>query len=282
LEVNGKLEITNTFPYPNLESDAASEEYQFSMLAALRTVNVDHSSVGWYQSASFASFLTPELIVHQYSYQSTIPHSVVIVHDSLLTSKGKLALRAYRLNDDFMKLYEKAERGKVSQDMLNNAALDATAILEELPIKVHSSHLVHGFLYELREERSMSCEADRLSLASQSFLNKSLSFLGMSVEDFISEQSRLVAYQRALTRQKIQQQAYLQKRAQDNESRVAAGKEPLNDDLSKNPLFKPLTKPNRVDALMTTNQIHWYAQQLSSMSSQALSKLYLTQALHKE
>jgi len=36
-----------------------------------------------------------------------------------------------------------------------NAAMGE--ILEEVPIKVHNSHLVHGFLYEVREAKTMRC-----------------------------------------------------------------------------------------------------------------------------
>jgi hypothetical protein len=32
---------------------------------------------------------------------------------------------------------------------------ETSAIFEEIPIKVHNSHLVHGFLYELREQKAM-------------------------------------------------------------------------------------------------------------------------------
>jgi hypothetical protein len=34
--------------------------------------------------------------------------------------------------------------------------IQASGIFEEVPLKVHNSHLVHAFLYELREQKEMA------------------------------------------------------------------------------------------------------------------------------
>lgn len=81
-----------------------------------------------------------------------------MVYDPFLTRRGRLALKAYRLTNEFMELYAD---GDLSHVGFSKFGVDSTNIFEEIPIKVHNSHLVHGFLYELREDKSMGCQFDR-------------------------------------------------------------------------------------------------------------------------
>ena len=82
LDVNGVLEVTNCFSYPQdkEEDDSkAGQKYQVQMMKNLREVNVDNNSVGWYQSAYYGSFLSMSMLQSQYHYQLNIPKSVAIV-----------------------------------------------------------------------------------------------------------------------------------------------------------------------------------------------------------
>lgn len=56
LDVGGKLEVTNSFPFPAGLSEEQSDQYQIDMMRHLRTVNVDNNTVGWYQSAYLGTF----------------------------------------------------------------------------------------------------------------------------------------------------------------------------------------------------------------------------------
>ena len=46
----------------------------------LRAVNVDHLQVGWYQSTYLGSFVNRTLLDSQFSYQSSIEESVVLIY----------------------------------------------------------------------------------------------------------------------------------------------------------------------------------------------------------
>ena len=92
-----------------------------------------------------------------------------------------MALKAYRLTSEFMEMYGK---GDLSHLGFSKHKVDSSGIFEEIPIKVHNSHLVHGFLYELREDRSMNCEFDRLNLSANSFLTKTLGTLASCVDEY--------------------------------------------------------------------------------------------------
>jgi translation initiation factor 3 subunit H len=52
------------------------------MMKSLREVNIDHNSVGWYQSTYLGSYVTQQLIETQFAYQQDIPNSVCIVYGS--------------------------------------------------------------------------------------------------------------------------------------------------------------------------------------------------------
>jgi len=270
LDIDKRLEITNAFPYP-----VESEGYQEAMMKCLRVLNVDNNTVGWYQSSILGNFLTADFIEGQLNHQRAIPSSVVLVVDPARTASGRLALKAYRLTRDFIKSWN-------AKKVFNPSSRGASDILEELPIKVHNSHLVHGYLYELREQKQMSCDFDRLNLTASGLLEKNLENLSRLIDDYGQEQSKFQYYQRMVARQKGQQAAYLQRIKQQNEEREAQGKDPLpSEDLSKNSLFKPIPKPSRLEASLLSKQISHHCSQINSTTVQTLHKMYVVDALQK-
>lgn len=74
------------------------------MMRNLRHVNVDHLHVGWYQSTVYGSFLNKALLDSQFTYQSQIDESVVLIYDPTKTVKNQLSLKAYRLSQEMMQL----------------------------------------------------------------------------------------------------------------------------------------------------------------------------------
>jgi translation initiation factor 3 subunit H len=79
------------------------------MMKAMRSLNQDHVTVGWYQTASFDSFINATTVQVQYQHQVEIRSSVLLVHDPHRTAAGHLALRAYRLTDRFLEFYHKGQ-----------------------------------------------------------------------------------------------------------------------------------------------------------------------------
>ncbi len=157
---------------------------------------------------------------------------------------------------------------------------DASVIFEEIPIKVHNSHLVHAFLYELREQKSMRCDFDRLSISASPFLEQNLDSLGHYIEELGSEQGKFAYHQRQLVRQKHAQNAYLNRLNEEKEKRAAAGKEPLpEEDLTKHPLWKPTPKPSHLESFLVLNKLGLHCQQITSTAMLALNKMYVIDAI---
>ncbi|KZF26393.1 Mov34/MPN/PAD-1 family protein [Xylona heveae TC161] len=171
LDVNGTLEITNSFPFPVVdiptldshhESTAASNfaaaaprakantVYQNEMIKMLREVNVDANNVGWYTSANMGNFVNPHFIENQFHYQKDInERTVAIVHDVSRSSQGGLSLRAFRLSPQFMAAYKE---GKFTTESLQKSNMRYQDILIELPLTIHNSHLLTSFLHQLPEK----------------------------------------------------------------------------------------------------------------------------------
>jgi translation initiation factor 3 subunit H len=72
------------------------------MMRCLREVNVDNNTVGWYQSSSFGTYQTTEMIETFVSYHESIKKCVCLVYDPQRSARGQLALKAVRLKDAFI------------------------------------------------------------------------------------------------------------------------------------------------------------------------------------
>jgi len=278
LDVDGRLEVTDAFPLPYASSDSSEEEnaaYQIEMMKTLRLLNVDANMAGWYQSALSGEYFT-QILQGQHDNQKTLENSVVVVYDPTRSLSGKLAVKAYRLSDTFMKLLNEDDHSHTKFSRFN---LESSDLFEEIPIKVHNSHLVHGFLYELREEKSMSVDFDRLELSASSLLERSLETLGLGIEDYIAEQQKFQFWQRQVARQKQQQTQYQQKREEENESKRNAGLPEIQEDLSKNALYKPIPAPSRLETFLFQHQMEHTCSELTAISTSGINKAYLADAV---
>ena len=131
LDVAGVLQVTNAFPFPNVElpnTDShhdsnppsnlaaaaprakANTIYQNEMIKYLREVNVDANNVGWYTSANMGNFVTANMIENQYFYQKEMNEcTLALVHDVSRSSQGSLSLRAFRLSPSFISQYKEGK-----------------------------------------------------------------------------------------------------------------------------------------------------------------------------
>ena len=113
LVADSRLEVTNCFPFPKcLDENFDEEDYQMEMMRHLRKVNVDHLHVGWYQSTQQGAFLSTQFLESQFTYQTSIEESVVLIYGSYyfffliaLTSSSSISLKSlsvtiYRSTED--------------------------------------------------------------------------------------------------------------------------------------------------------------------------------------
>ena len=208
LDNHSTLEITASYPLPAALSSAAEDAYQLDMMKMLRQVNVDNNTVGWYQSLGFNSPFDAQLVDAQYHYQRQVPNAVMLLYDPVQTARGRLTIHAYRLSDTFMSVYE---RGAMYQHIFNEQSIKSSDIFQSLPIKIHNSHLVHGFLYELRESKRMLSDEILSVGGTSTYLSTHVNACSNGMDEYLQEQSQFQFYQRSVSRQRQAQINYLNK-----------------------------------------------------------------------
>lgn len=269
LDSQRKLEITSCFPHCDDDSD---DQYSVEMLKALREINIDNNVVGWYQSAFIGSWLSASNLKVQYDYQAKIPGSVMVVYDPFRTARGTLSLKAYRLSDAFMSFYSKKKRGP-SVEAFKRNGVDSQNIYEELPIKVHNSHLVHAFLYEIREGKSMSCTPDRLQISSSKELSSQLKYLAGCIDDYSEEQRKYQREMRGANKSLGIQKAKLE---EQNKKRARMGQDPLPADAFR------VDMPSRLEAFLFAKSVDVHAEQLLDSTNLSMFRSLTVEAMQGE
>jgi translation initiation factor 3 subunit H len=286
LDINGVLEITYSYPFPTPKVDGEvvtdavddldSAEYQMEMMKMLRDVNIDNNCVGWYQSMYLGTICTNDVIGYQYNYQSSeelSENSIVIMYDPVLSRKGSLVLKAFRLTEQFIKL-------KASK---LNKFIKPSDILEELPLKIRNFGLISAFLRTVQDNHAneIDCDFDALSYSNLDFYTeKHLELLSTWLEDLVQEQQKFHQYSRAISKTRLDHVRWLLKRIQDNIEAQDSEKEQLSTKLEDSAEYKSLPEaPVRVDPLLMIGQLERYCSQLNEHVDSSVQKLYITSQL---
>ncbi|KAI0936563.1 hypothetical protein AcW1_000764 [Taiwanofungus camphoratus] len=297
LDLDGTLEVSNSFPLPNHSSSDEDDKsikgvarYQAAMLRSLKEVQADDNVVGFYQAMALGSFFNQTLVETQAIHQEKLRHGgVVIVHDVSQTTRGNASFRAFRLTRAFLDAFK---RNNFSTASLINHRLTFSSILEEIPLKIRTNPLLSSFLGTLTEVSSRPlADAHPSSATSSASLVPSFSALNLgtssvtrnlehiieAVDSYKTEEGNLAYMQRQIAREKAKADAYVAKRKEENAARVAQGLAPLpEEDVSR--LFKIPPEPSRLDSLLLLGKIDAYAKSLEETSSTGLVKMYAAKA----
>ncbi|KAL4813700.1 eukaryotic translation initiation factor 3 subunit H [Aspergillus spinulosporus] len=313
MDVDGVLEITNSFPFPVVEVPPeshfdnaapnpaaaaprakANTVYQAEMIRMLREVNVDANNVGWYTSANMGNFVNMNVIENQFFYQKEMnERTVALVHDPSRSAQGSLSLRAFRLSPKFMAAFKD---NKFTSDELQKSNLKYQDILVELPVEIHNSHLITSFIHQLQNQTQaapteiptslatlenspfakqtiLAPNFDNLSLSIDPFLEKNCDLLLDSIETHHTETSNFQYYQRSLAREQAKITAWQAKRKAENATRATLKQPPLPEDEWQR-LFKLPQEPSRLDSMLNSRQVEQYARQIDSFVSSTTGKMF--------
>ncbi|CDO73237.1 hypothetical protein BN946_scf185007.g292 [Trametes cinnabarina] len=292
LDLDGTFEVSNSFPLPHHSNDEDDKSvksvarYQGSMLRSLKEVQADDSVIGFYQGMALGSFFNQTLVDTQAIHQEKLRHGgIIIVHDISQTARGNASFRAFRLTRSFLDAYK---RNNFSATSLIDHRLTFSAILEEVPLKIRTNALVSSFLSTLSEASVPPAAQTNPALAtssaaippSYSGLNlgtgntpRNLELIVEALDNYRTEEGNLAYLQRQIAREKAKADAYVQKRKEENASRVAAGLAPLpEEDVSR--LFKIPPEPSRLESLLLLGRIDAYGKSLEETASTGLVKMY--------
>lgn len=294
LDLDGTLEISNSFPLPHHGGDEADKNtksiarHQASMLRSLKEVQADDSVVGFYQATTLGAFFNQSLVDTQAIHQEKLRHGgIVIVHDLSQTARGNASFRAYRLTAAFLDAYKKSNFSTTS---LISHRLTFSSILEEVPLKIRTNPLLSSFLGTLTESRRPTLSPDSTATtATVSALGASFSVLDLgiagvtrnleqiveAVDSYRTEEGNLSYLCRQIARERGKAENYIAKRKEENQGRVAQGLAPLpEEDVTR--LFKIPPEPSRLESLLLLGQIDAYGKSLARTASTGLVKMYAT------
>ncbi|KAJ9052913.1 hypothetical protein DSO57_1029372 [Entomophthora muscae] len=297
------LRLQTASPFPSMNEGVRTvnpAQYRVEMIRHYKEVSIDSNTTGWYLSSQLDEFLNQSFIETQASYQKSLGHKcVALIHDVSRSAMGNLHIRAYRLSDNFMAVYNK---GKFTSSNLLAAKLDSSNILVEVPLTLVNTDIASVLLHELDDDSALFDGASSsgpalnfaitdpvtlgpnyssLELNTEPYIQKNLQTLLDSFEDFSTEQNTLQYHQRALVREKTRIQNYMQTKRTENETRVARGlgELPLETEEQVSLKFKVPPEPPRLDLLLINHQINSCCSQLNQFTGPALTKMYATQAL---
>ena len=284
LDVDGILEVTYSYPIPDpkgteqgdmgdIANDFDGQDYQIEMMKMLRDVNMDNNCVGWYQSVYAGTFSTDEIVGLQFSHQASedlSDNSVVMLYDPEQTKNGQLALRAFRLSDEYMALRQSKR----------NDFIKPSNILVELPVRIKNGGHIAGLVRCLQDTHAdvLNCQFDSLTLeGSDSVIEKQLECMGNTAEDLLEEQRKFQQYAKISAKPRQDRMRWLNNRVQENIERRENGEELLSTSLQD---MKPLPEaPPRVDPVLLLGQMDAYSKKLNEHLDLTLEKSYATSQL---
>ena len=166
---------------------------------------------------------------------------------------------------------------------LINHRLTFNSILEEVPLKIRTNPLLTSFLGTLAQpsgDATLGAPSDASVSPSFSVLDlgtsgttRNLEQIVEALEAYRTEEGNFSYLQRQIARERAKADAYVAKRKEENQMRVAQGLAPLpEEDVSR--LFKIPPEPSRLEGLLLLGQIDGYAKNLESTASTGLVKMY--------
>jgi len=283
------------------------------MMRCLRDVNVDYTHVGWYQCSVMESYVNITTIDTQYSYQVEFGRRCIcLVFDPLRTQRGKIALKAIRLSDKFMKLARELLTKKdseavsvqdtvITQELLSKMNITSEDMFEELPIKIHNLSLVESLLFDVEVcfcfKFIFLCQA-KLTPLLLLYYYKKLYFKYLtgtmrfgSVTVWLFRPLHEPTLERVvegmieclddLTSEYNKYQYYQRKMAQQ---KLAMQKKKDKTQEEEEIALKAMAQqqPNRLESLLIAHQVHNYCQQVNQFTGASLEKLYVAEFALKQ
>eukprot|EP01130_Rhizamoeba_saxonica_P001864 TRINITY_DN11690_c0_g1_i1.p1 TRINITY_DN11690_c0_g1~~TRINITY_DN11690_c0_g1_i1.p1 ORF type:complete len:317 (-),score=83.99 TRINITY_DN11690_c0_g1_i1:54-1004(-) len=263
LDMDGVLDVTYSFPFP--EQDV-SEEYQNDMLKSLREVNIDHNTIGFYQTSTLGNHISTDFIDDLLTYQQNIKNAAVIVYDPLLAENGLFSLKAYRLTEKFIELYEEKKRLTTKNIVENNLLI--SEILVELPVVVVNNSLESALLWQLSTEIEETEHVNYISGNIDNFIKKSLETMADNCNDLYKEKGILAAHHRSVNKQEMQQKTFIEKRKEENIINKKKKRKLLPETVElvsreKPHLFKEIEEPDQLPGQLRNLQIKYNCEQVS-------------------
>lgn len=175
------IEISNCYPVPNKEDEAADDGFDSTMMSMLQEVNMDSNKVGWYQVSYANDHLSGDSLAITFDYQSNLPYAVYLVYDILEVERGfKNPFKAYRINPKFLDVLKDS---KVDFKQMKSLNYKVDKVYQELPVEIIRSPLAVAYLYEQKKSLKNQVSNTKGNLDLIAYFARTISFLVESLEE---------------------------------------------------------------------------------------------------
>jgi len=288
---DARLEITNCFPtaraepsMDNEENAAATDKQEetkqsemLDMQRKFRQMNVDYEMVGFYQAHPFGACFSQDLFDSMFDYQSAFQDGIVLIYDPVKTRQGQLSIRAYRLSQKAFELCNK-DNGW-TPEAVRSAGVTFETMFDELPITIKNSHLVNVMLSELALVNDGHSPV-HMEMGTRRSLEKCLRSTMNQVDELNRSISSYNKYLADKQRHDSLVQNLTQKRALENEARVARGEAVQSfDDIKKMKGPMLASKNGLLDAYLAASETAALSDFAYEVTGENIAKLFLAEAI---
>eukprot|EP01028_Stygiella_incarcerata_P004186 TRINITY_DN1889_c0_g1_i1.p1 TRINITY_DN1889_c0_g1~~TRINITY_DN1889_c0_g1_i1.p1 ORF type:complete len:313 (+),score=98.08 TRINITY_DN1889_c0_g1_i1:144-1082(+) len=183
------LEVSNCFPEPSKKLMEEAEygmtevKYYEKRVQQLQMCQYDSSNVGFFKTDSFSSI---DFVNDLLPWQKKNKNSVCIIFDRLLFAQGLPSLKAFRLTERFMRIWNAKEDVPTEKEQDVFRGLIMRDAIEELPIMIHNTARVGAFLSVLAhdEESEEMFEAEELDILPDVYIKEAVPQLINAVDEY--------------------------------------------------------------------------------------------------
>jgi len=175
------IEISNCYPVPNKDDDAAEDDFDANMMSKLEEVNLDNNKVGWYQISYANDHLSGDSVAITYDYQTSLPYAVYLVYDILEVERGfRNPFKAFRINPKYLEIMKE---NKVNFHQMKGLNFKIDKIYQEVPLEIIKTPLQVAYLYEQKRALKDRFAATKGTLDLIAYFERTIIFLVEALEE---------------------------------------------------------------------------------------------------
>ena len=312
----GITELTHSFRSLSADDSHNDDEffklscqYQDNMLRRLRDQNQDHILVGFYRKVSNFNFMTkPDDLLNILDFQlvndkANTNGTVMIVYDHVRMSSGDFGLRAYRVSEKAIKMYEKTkkkttknQKNPFAVSFIQDAKLTFDELLEEVPISIKSSYLMNCMLHQIETcriadmsrnvkgslftlgKRDSKLTNPAYSVACNKNLQNQTESLKTCVEEASNDTHKFLMLQRNLHNATIKKHQIIAAKERENADLVTKGEKAKNIDIDEiEKMVKMPEEHNRLGGMVHAYQGTVFSESVKNLSAGNMGKLFLSE-----
>lgn len=154
---------------------------------------MDTTKVGFYLSAHMGLTFNIDTLNNLYQCYRNFKNSIFLIYDISKANFGMNPLHCYRLSEKAIETLERntnpaIDKMNLVQDKIRSQNLTIQELFEEVPIRIHRSHLLQAFLFDHIQPHMPAFNTNLFKLATPQYLCNHVYQLNEATEELVFEQ----------------------------------------------------------------------------------------------